>query len=331
MDSRVVSLHLGDVIRFCDEKRITLSRRQCEQQSGEFPYYGQRGIIARIKSFDYEGEHLLLAGAPQALQAVPVSGRFSVNTHVHVLACIEEAEPRFLARCLGALPRAALPRSPRQEDIENIEISLPPPEDQRQILAAVSDIEKKTALLQDQNRLLNGMAQSLFDCSFIFGSENLRPLGDFVVFRAAVPDPSVPARAVSAAPEPGLLQQELPQGAGPHTGIAFHNLLLYPREDLPPLFIRLLIKTPEFLAHAENCLDRRGGRQQLNAALLMTFELSAPERSGPSFPAGAYPEFNAFALAAEKKLAANNAELRLLAELGQSLFPLPPDSVPVKK
>ncbi|MDR1445011.1 MAG: restriction endonuclease subunit S [Treponema sp.] len=301
MNSRIVSLRLGEIIRFCNEKRINLSRRQCEQQSGEYPYYGPQGIIAHINTFACEGEYLLLAESrprnSSAVQVFPVSGRFSANTHVHVLACIEEVEPRFLARRLDALPRAF--RSLRPGDIENIEISLPPPEDQRQILAAVLDIERKIVLLKGQNRLLDGMAQSLFDRCFMFGGGKFRPLGDFVISRTAAP------------PDPGL-----------YTGTAFHNLLLYPREDLSPLFTRTLIKNPDFLAHAKNCLEYRGGRRQLNAELLMTFELSGPVRGGASFPAGAYPEFNAFALGAEKKLAANNTELKLLADLGQSLFPL---------
>jgi hypothetical protein len=305
MGSRIVSLRLGDVTRFHDEKRISLSRRQCEQQSGEFPYYGSQGIIARINTFAYEGKYLLFACTPPhnspVLQTLPVSGRFSANPHVHVLACIEEVEPRFLCRYLTTLPRAVLPRSPQPEDIEGIEISLPPPEDQRQILAALSDIENKTALLQNQNRLLGGMAQSLFDYYFIFGSGSIRPLGDFIISRTTVPDPGLPQDA----------------------GTAFHNLLLYPREDLHPLFIRQLIKNPEFLAHAKNCLEYRSGRQQLNTELLMSFELTGSAGTG-TFPAGAYPEFNAFAFSAEKKLAVNNAELKLLADLGQSLFPLSP-------
>jgi hypothetical protein len=310
MGSRIVSLRLGDVTRFHDEKRVSLSRRQYEQQSGEFPYYGPQGIIARISTFACEGEYLLLPCTPPhnfpALPAIPVSGRFSANPHVHVLACIEEVEPRFLCRCLNTLPRAVLPRSPQPEDIEGIEIFLPPPEDQRQILAALSDIESKTALLQNQNRLLDGMAQSLFDSCFIFGSGSLRPLGDFISSRTTVPDPGLPQDA----------------------GTAFHNLLLYPREDLHPLFIRLLIKNPEFLAHAKNCLEHRGGRQQLNAELLMTFALTGPAGTG-TFSAGAYPEFNAFAFSAEKKLAVNNAELKLLADLGQSLFPMSPALKPL--
>jgi hypothetical protein len=297
--ARLVVLRLGDVSRFQDEGRINLSRRQWEQQAGEFPYYGQRGIIARISSYSYEGEYLLFTGAPPGSPPSPpalaVRGRFSANTRVHVLACIEDVDPRFLCRCLNALPPAALPRSPQPNSIGDIEIALPPLEDQRQILAALSDIERKKELLSDQNRVLNGMAQSLFDRFFIFGGEHERPLGDFVRFQPAdTTSPGAPA------------------------GTGFHNLLLYPREDLSPLFVRLLITNPEFLSHAEKCWEYRGGRR-LNAELLAQFELSGPAASA-SFPAGAYPEFNTFALHAEKKLSANNAELRLLEEIEQSLF-----------
>jgi hypothetical protein len=318
MGSRVVVLRLGDITRFLDGERLSLSRRQCEQHAGEFPYYGPQGIIARVNTFAYEGEYLLLADSPPcnppSAPVLVASGRFSANTRVHVLACVEEVEPRFLCRCLNALPRAVLFRSSRPDDIKDIEIALLPPDDQRHILTALSDIERKTALLREQNRVLNGMLQSLFDHYFIFGDGKPRPLGVCVMFRGAEPD-----RAVHPAAVPPLRAPEPP----PPEGTVFHNLFLYPREGLPLIFTRLLVKNPEFLAHAENCLE---GRQRLNAERLMSFEINSPPaiqgRFAGSTPAGAYPEFNAFALGAEKKIAANNAELKLLADIEQSLFPL---------
>jgi hypothetical protein len=324
MASRVVVLRLGDITRFLDGERFSLSRRQCEQQAGEFPYYGPQGIIARINSFAYEGEYLLFADAPpRNLPSVPVfvaSGRFSASTRVHILACVEEVEPRFLCRCLNALPRAALFRPPWPESIKDIEIALLPPDDQRQILTALSGIEKKTALLREQNRVLNGMAQSLFDQYFIFGDRTPRPLGDFVMFRSAAQDrtPGQDRAAPLATVSPLRASESFPP-----EGTVFHNLFLYPREDLSPMFTRLLVKSPEFLIHAENCLEHRGGRRQLNAERLMTFEINGPlahSRSLGPFPAGAYPEFNAFALNAENKIAANDAELKILAGIEQSLF-----------
>jgi hypothetical protein len=313
--ARIVVLRLGDITRFQNEGRINLSRWQCEQQAGEFPYYGQRGIIARINTFSYEGEYLLFTGAPPgsppSTPALAVSGRFSANTRVHVLACVEDVEPRFLCRCLNSLPPTALPRSLWPNAVGDIEIALPPPEDQKQILASLLDIEKKKELLLDQNRVLNGMAQSLFDRFFIFGGGKDRPLGDFVRFQpASMAETGLPAETFN------------PNGSINPDGITFHKLLLYPREDLSPLFIRLLITNPEFLAHTEKCWEYREGRRQINTELLMKFALSSSSGArAASFPAGAYPEFNTFALLAEKKLAANNAELKLLADIEQSLFP----------
>jgi hypothetical protein len=322
MASRVVVLRLGDIVRLSDEKRLNLSRRQCEQQVGEFPHYGPQGIIARVNSFTYEGEYLLLADTPPRNQsstpAFVASGRFSACARVHVLACVEEVEPRFLCRCLNALPRAVLFRPPWPEGINDIEVALLPPDDQRQILATLSDIERKSALLREQNRVLNGMAQSLFDHWFIFGDGDPRPLGDFVTFRPAAPG-GTPGPDRAAPPAlPFRVSEALPPEE-----TAFHNLFLCPREGLPPMFTRLLVKSPEFLAHAKSCLE---GKQRLNAERLMTFELNGPLAAhgrplgSAPFPAGAYPEFNAFALNAEKKIAANNAELKLLADMEQSLF-----------
>jgi hypothetical protein len=298
MGSRTVVLRLGDITRLLDGERISLSRRQCEQQGGEFPYYGPQGLIARIGSFSYEGDHLLLADTPPrnppAAPAFVAHGRFSANTHVHVLACVEEVEPRFLCRYLNALPPATLFRSPWPEHVNDIEIALLPPADQRQVLSVIDDIERKTALLRDQNQVLNEMAQSLFDHCFIFGGGKPRPLGDFVVFRATGSDG--------------------PPGPGTAEGTVFHKLLICPREGLPPLFAQLLVRNPEFLAYAGGC---RGAKRRPDADWLAAFELSGPLNGQGD---GAYPPFNAFALNVEKKLAANNTELKLLADLEQSLF-----------
>jgi hypothetical protein len=340
MYSRWSPVEMGSIIRFHDEKRLTLSPRQCAGQPGEYPYYGPRGIIARIDSYAYEGEYLLVTESPRdsggpggrvraapippaawadpsprtaapvpPAWAVPVQGRFSVNTHVHVLSCGRETEPRFLCRLLNAIPRPALPRSLGQENLAALELLLPPPEDQRNILTAILNIERKITLVQDQNRVLRGILQSLFDHHFIFGGGSPRPLGDFIEYRNL--DPAL-------GPRPGPLP-----GPAAGNGTAFHNLFLSPRGDLHPLFTGALVSSPEFLAHAENCREHRGGKQRLNGELLMTFELTGPTQTpgGTPFPSGCYREFNQAAGAAEKKFAAHHAELRVLEQLRHSLFP----------
>jgi hypothetical protein len=281
--------------------------------AGEYPYYGPQGIIAHIASYAYEGDYLLVAESPRGGEAAaPASGRFSAGGRVHVLRCSQDAEPRFLSLALNAIPRKALPRSLRPEALENLELFLPPPEDQRQILLSLGLIEKKTALLDSQNRVLGGMLQSLFDRYFIYGGGKPQPLGDFVEYQDQAPEPVSPP---GAAPAPS-----------PAGGVTFHKLRLYPREGLHPLFAGALVGNPEFLAYAENCFEYRGGKRQLNGKLLMAFELSGPaeKRGRAPFPAGRYPEFNHFAGSAEKKLAANHAEAELLRKLEQCLFPSPP-------
>jgi hypothetical protein len=169
------------------------------------------------------------------------------------------------------------------------------------------NIERKITLVQDQNRVLRGILQSLFDHHFIFGGGSPRPLGDFVEYRNLDPVPG-------SGPVPG-------PAAG--NGTAFHNLLLYPRQDLHPLFTGILAANPEFRTHAESCREHRGGKQRLNGELLMAFELTGPAKTPGEtpFPSGCYREFNQTAGAAEKKFAANHAELRVLEQLRQSLFP----------
>jgi hypothetical protein len=133
-----------------------------------------------------------------------------------VLACVKEVEPRFFCRCLNTLPRAALFRFPRQKSIKDIEIALLPLEDQRQVLAALTDIETKTALLWNQNRVLNAMVQALFDHCFVFGGEKFRPLADFTAFHTAGSD-RFPAPGASTV-------------SNTDAGTAFYDIFLCPRK-----------------------------------------------------------------------------------------------------
>jgi hypothetical protein len=287
-------VQLADITQSHDGERISLSPRQCGLQPGEYPYYGPGGIIARIDRYVYEGEYLLVL--PQIPRALLVRGRFSANTRVHVLSCDPEAEPAFLREVLNAGPWPDSRSGARPGDLkkpEALEFSLPSPDVQRLILKALSAIDDKTALLCDQNRVLHGMIHSLFDRVFIFGSGS-RPLGDFAGCRPAD----------SPAPEKNRGES------------VFYNLLLYPREDLHPLFITALIQNPEFLSYAEGCAEGAMGKRRLDGERLMAFELSVPPENRPSGP---WREFNSFAGAAEKKLAANQEELLALQKLRRSL------------
>ncbi|MDR2747120.1 MAG: hypothetical protein LBB77_06680 [Treponema sp.] len=295
MNSRPLRVLLADITRNHDGKRIPLSRRQCGARPGDYPYYGPEGIIARIDSYAYEGEYILLTppsgGRPWA---VLVNGRFSANTRVHVLSCGPGVDPGFLCGLLNAAPG---PRSIDLKKLDALELSIPGLEVQRRILKALSTIEAKITLLCHQNRVLYGIIYSLFDRFFILGPGSPRPLGDFAGYRPADSSP--------------------PEGS---RGAAFYNLFLYPLEDLHPLFITALIKNPEFLNYAEG-LGGRIGKRRLDGEQLMAFELSGPAK-GMDDP-GAYREFNRLAGIAEKKLAGNHAELGVLQKLRQSLIPSP--------
>ncbi|MDR0642610.1 MAG: hypothetical protein LBG07_09145 [Treponema sp.] len=306
MNPRPLLVLLADITRNHDGKRLSLSRRQCGGRPGDYPYYGPEGIIAWIDSYAYEGEYFLIA-APSAggPWAVPVNGRFSANSRVHVLSCEPGLDPAFLCALLNTLPcpRPPLPPLIDLKKLETLEFSIPGLEVQRRILRALSSMEAKAALLRDQNRVLSGMVHSLFDRFFIIGPESPRPLGDFAGYRPADDSPAGSAG-------------EKPRGA------VFYNLFLYPREDLHPFFIEALIKNPEFLSYAKGCGE--AGKRRINGERLMAFELSgfgaaAGRRNAP----GVCREFNYFAEAAEKKLAANHAELGVLRKLRQSLIPSP--------
>ncbi|MDR0400723.1 MAG: hypothetical protein LBH51_07240 [Treponema sp.] len=312
MNSRLLRVQLGDVTQNRDGERIALSPRQCGLRPGEYPYYGQEGLIARIDSYVYEGDHVLTAAPPRGGPwAFAVQGRFSAGTRVHVLSCGPEAEAPFLCRILNALTP---PRTAGLKELEALELSLPLPEVQRLILKALVNIEEKIALLQDQNRVLSGMIRALFDLFFISGGEIPRPLGDFAGYRPADPG-SASATGPASTPEAGAAAESPAE-------ISFGGLSLYPRGDLHPLFIAALIQHPEFLAYAENRAGGGGGKHRLDGERLMAFELNCPREGGGRRDRrenGVHGEFNRFARTAEKKLAHNKEELRILRNLQRSL------------
>ncbi|MDR1972723.1 MAG: restriction endonuclease subunit S [Treponema sp.] len=333
MNSRLLSVQLGDITQRHDEQRIALSPRQCAARPGDYPYYGPQGIMARIDSYAYEGDYLLITGAPPGVpsgapqagpRAVLARGRFSANTHVHVFSCDPDVEPGFLCRLLNGRSFSSPVRF-GPEDLETLELTLPSLEVQRQMLAALSGIEGKMTLLQDQNRVLTGMIHALFDLYFIFGRGSLRPLGELVEYRDASLGPA-PGGSVGAG---GKEVPEGPVGEGTEVlaGTAFYNIILYPRGDLHPLFVKALVKNPDFLAYAETCMEGRAGKRRINGERLMAFELNSPGQTVPldhkkprrSRKTDVYREFSRFAGAGEQKLAGNRAELRVLEELRQSL------------
>jgi hypothetical protein len=310
MNSRLLRVQLGDITQNRNRERISLSPHQCGLRPGEYPYYGQEGIIARIDSYVYEGDYVLAAASSRSGPwSYTAQGRFSADTHVHVLSCGPEAEAPFLCRVLNAVDPA--PRPPNLKELEALELILPAVEVQRLILKALANIEAKIDLLHDQNRVLHGMVHALFDLLFIFGGGTPRPLGDFAGYRAASPAPKTAVAAAEAA-----------EGAD---GIPFGDLLLYPRGDMHPLFIAALIKNPEFLMYAEHCGEGGIGKRRLNGERLTAFELSGPkddgrQRNRAGKAADPRGEFNRFAGAVEKKLAHNQGELRVLQDLRRTLI-----------
>jgi hypothetical protein len=306
MNSRLLRVQLGDITRNHDGERIALSPRRYGFQSGEYPCYGPEGIVARINSYAWEGDYILTA-APRrdSPWAFMVQGRFSANTRLHVFSCGPEAEAPFLCRVLNAMDPA--PRTFNLKELEALELTLPVAEVQRLILKALANIEAKTALFRDQNRVLHGMIHALFDRLFIFGSGTPRPLGDFAGYG---PPSGTPGAAVTET----MKTTETPAGT------PFGNLCLYPRGDLHPFFITALVKNPEFLSYAETCGEGGMGKRRFNGERLMAFELSGPQEGGQRNRRDICGEFNRFAQAAERKLAHNQEELRLLQELRRTLI-----------
>lgn len=146
---------LGDVAIISDARRIPLNARERAMRPGPYPYYGANGQAGTIDDYLFEGDHILLAedggyfDNPNRPNAYPVTGRFWVNNHAHILRTTERASLPFLLYLLNAtdlMPYVSGTTRLKltQADMRRIPLLLPPLPEQSRIVARVETLFART-------------------------------------------------------------------------------------------------------------------------------------------------------------------------------------------
>ena len=168
------STKLGNVIDIHDSRRIPLSGALRTQRQGSFPYYGAQGIIDHINDYLFEGRHLLIAEDGENLRsrkqpiALFADGKFWVNNHAHIITVKQDcADDRYIAAWLNQANLAAYvtgAAQPKlsQENLKQIDVTLPPLPTQRRIAGIFSAYDDLIENNLRRIKILEEMAQSLY-------------------------------------------------------------------------------------------------------------------------------------------------------------------------
>ena len=144
-------VELGEVCDNLDSRRrpVTVSNRKY----GDYPYYGASGIVDYVEEFLFDEPLLLISedGANLLSRSTPiafsVSGKIWVNNHAHVLKFKHFATQKYVELYMNSIDvsryvtGAAQPKL-NQQNLNRIEIPLPPLETQEQIISAIEEEQK---------------------------------------------------------------------------------------------------------------------------------------------------------------------------------------------
>ncbi len=163
---------LGDVIDIHDSQRVPLSRREREQRSGLFRYYGATGIIDYVNDFLFDGLFVLVGedGTVVNDQGGPVVqyvwGKFWVNNHAHVLTGSNGISTEYLRVLLDHIiirpfVTGAVQPKLNQRNLKSVPIVVPPPEATTAFNDIIAPLFAWLREAQDQSRLLESMRNLL--------------------------------------------------------------------------------------------------------------------------------------------------------------------------
>lgn len=129
-------------------KAITASNRT----HGSYPYYGASGIVDYVEGYIYDGDYLLISedGANLLARNTPIafsiSGKNWVNNHAHVLRFEHGSTQKYVEYYINMIDVSkyvsggAQPKL-NQENLNKIEIPIPPLELQERIVAILDKFE----------------------------------------------------------------------------------------------------------------------------------------------------------------------------------------------
>lgn len=160
--------YLDELAENLDYKRIpvTLNKRK----SGKYPYYGASGIVDYVEDYIFDGNYLLISedGANLLARATPiafpVTGKFWVNNHAHILEFKDSITQLFvefyfkLIDIKEYVTGAAQPKL-TQRNMNKIPIFIPSLDKQKIVVCALQNIESKVQQLQ------SNLTRTLSECA----------------------------------------------------------------------------------------------------------------------------------------------------------------------
>lgn len=166
---------VGEACRIKNNQRFPLSAEQRAEMKGDYPYFGPTGVLDYLDHYRIDdefaligedGDHFLKYGERE--MTVFFSGKANVNNHAHIVGNSESCFAKWFYYAL--MHRDLTPVLSRQgvgrykltkAGLEKIEILLPPPDEQRRVIAlldiwndAIATTQKLLANSRRQKRAL---------------------------------------------------------------------------------------------------------------------------------------------------------------------------------
>lgn len=165
---------LGEVCEVLDSQRKPVTKR--DRKEGIYPYYGASGVQDFVDSYIFDGRYLLVGedGAkwgPSDKSAYIIEGKCWVNNHAHILKVSDEIIDRLLEyylvfEDLNMFITGAIVPKLTQKALVNIDIPVPPMNEQQQIVAELDllsgMIEKQKAQIEELDKLSQSIFYDMF-------------------------------------------------------------------------------------------------------------------------------------------------------------------------
>ena len=163
---------IGELLTNRDSERVPLSLGvRSKQENKIYDYYGATGVVDKVDGYLFD-ERLLLIGEDGANllsrskdNAFFAEGKYWVNNHAHILDCPEKEVLDYVAFLINSMSLedyitgSAQPKL-NQDNLNKIEIPLPPLEEQRRIIAQVNLWQRCLMELETSENELNESVES---------------------------------------------------------------------------------------------------------------------------------------------------------------------------
>ena len=175
----------GDVMFNRDGERKPVSASERKGMQGKYDYYGASGVIDQVNDYLFDKTLLLIGedGANLLSRTTPIAflahGKYWVNNHAHVLDGIHTDFLEFVALHINAISLedyitgTAQPKM-NQAKMNSIVLAIPPEEEQKRIIAKVSELMALCDQLEQQTEVSIHAHQLLVEelLSTLISSEN---------------------------------------------------------------------------------------------------------------------------------------------------------------